>query len=57
VVQQAPGAYAAVGRRRALGVAARHLPCGVLLASFARPTPAQAAASALDRAAAALICG
>jgi hypothetical protein len=57
VVQQTAGGYCAVSRRRALGVAARHLPCGVLLASFAWPTPAQRAAAELDRAAAALMAG
>jgi hypothetical protein len=53
-VHQAPGSFCAVSRRRELGVAARHLPCGVLLASFGWPTPAQRVAAELDRCCAAL---
>jgi hypothetical protein len=49
VVQQSAGSFCALSRRQRLGVAARHLPCGMLLASFAWPTRAQAAAAALDR--------
>lgn len=55
VVHRAPGAYCAVSRRRDVGVAARHLAGGgVLLASFARPTPAQRVVCELDRCCAAL---
>ncbi|KAI8474324.1 MAG: hypothetical protein J3K34DRAFT_518276 [Monoraphidium minutum] len=41
VVQQSAGSFCAVSKRRDLGLAARHLPCGVLLATFAWPVPAQ----------------
>lgn len=54
VVQRTAGGFCAVSRRRALGVAARHLPCGVLLASFEWPTPAQRVVAELDRCCAAL---
>lgn len=55
VVQQAPGSFCAVSRRRELGVAARHLPVGVLLVSFRWPVPAQQVVSELDKCCAPLI--
>jgi hypothetical protein len=48
VVQQSPGSFCAVSKRRDLGISARHLPCGVLLASFSWPVPAQRVECALD---------
>jgi len=49
VIHQSAGSFCALSRRRALGLAARHLPCGVLLASFQWPTPAQTVVAELDR--------
>jgi hypothetical protein len=54
VIASSPGDYVAVAPRHSLCVAARHLSCGTLLASFAAPVRAQTVAVELDRCAAAL---